>query len=358
LTEMKRWCETTRVQALSGQRVSRSDNVLAGDVAHYLEQVRSMPTYKWRKADLDRWIDALGPEMDRREITPTTIRAQLERWRADGYAANTVNHRRTALMHLFTILDGRSAPNPAKDVQRYRPEDRGPRFMSPNVLQTILDHMKPSQTKARLSLMRWTGWPQMTLARLTPTDIRWDEAVYVRRRRKGHGVTAEWLPLIPQAWEALREFKRMGCWGSFSRDSMNASWKRAVANTIADPRVRQETKDAIVSDSVPYDLRHSWATLLAMVTRDDTAVGKALQHSDARQTAHYMKAAGDLRLAAGLSKVASELPRLLKQAKRPENAVNSGPPKPKAAGSNPAGRTTKSPIDTGRFTPIALLPIP
>jgi site-specific recombinase XerD len=315
LTRVKEWWRDQEARPRIAGAFPPTDRTFAQDAREYLQLVRSMPTFAWRKTDIARWVNVLGPDRDRRTITAQEIRKHLERWHADGYAANTLNHRRTALMHLFRTLDGKSAPNPARDVDRYTPEDRGPRGMPPLTVLTILEHMRPSQTKARLSLMAWTGWPQMTLERLKPSHIRWNDQVYVTRRRKGGGVEGAWMPLIAPAWKALREFKRLGCWGSFSRDSMNASWHRAVKKTKDDPDVPQKIKDAIVDGAVPYDLRHSFGTLVAIVTKDDTAVGKALQHSDPRQTAHYMRAAGDPRLRDGLWKVTRQLPSMLKRKK-------------------------------------------
>lgn len=280
---------------------------LAEDIAEYLRQVRSMPTYRWRKDDLDRWVTALGGDRPRAAITSAMIRRQLEGWRAEGYAASTVNHRRTALMALWTVLDGKTAPNPARDVPRYRPEDRGPRFMPPATLDTILAHMQPSKTKARLLVLRWTGWPHKTLMRLKPTDLRWNQAVYVTARRKGGGVRGTWMPLVPPAWRALRDFARQRCWGDFSPSSMRQRWREAIARVLADPKVPKAVKTTILPDATPYDQRHSWLTFLALETKDDTAVKEAGQHSDRRQTDHYMEAAGDPRLRAAIDLVARKL---------------------------------------------------
>jgi integrase len=321
LTEMKTWRENTRVQIRTGQSVSRPDSTLAEDVRLYLELVRSMPSFRDRKDDLDRWVRVLGRDRDRKALTALDIGAQLEQWRQDGYAPNTVNHRRTALMSLFTRLDGKSARNPARDVPRYQPDDRSPRGMPPLVVLTILEHMPSSQTKARLGVMTWTGWPQMTLERLEPGDIRWHARVYVKRRRKGRGVVGEWLPLLPDAWTALRQFKRLGCWGTFSRDSMRQCWQRAVTRTLKDTRVSKEVKASIVTNPTPYDLRHSFGTLVALVTRDNTVVQKLLRHSDPRQTALYMAAAEDVRVSQGLWKVAKQLPGLTNRKKRSRKAA-------------------------------------
>lgn len=309
LITMKRWIEEKRVRIRLGHSLPPPASTLAEDIQHYLTQVRTMPTIKMRKSDLTLWLDVFGQDRDRSTITSGEIRAELERWKAEGYAASTVNHRRTALMHLWSVLDGKSAPNPARDVPRYESDDAdGPARGVPLIVcATILTHMRRSQTKARLLVMTYTGWPQMTLERLEPSDIRWGEQVYMKRRRKGRGVKGEWLPLVPAAWRALEEFKKQGCWGTFSRDSMKRSFRVAVGRTLTDDQVSDEIKSLIRPDIRPYDLRHAFGTMAALVTKDDTAVQKLMRHSDPRQTALYMKAAADPRVVAAIAKVAAAL---------------------------------------------------
>jgi len=321
---MRRWREDQRVRhrlgaALPPPTAGELGSTLIEDIAAYLEQVATMPTLAWRKADLLLWIHALGADRDRRSITAGEIRAQLERWRAAGYAANTVNHRRTALMHLWTVLDGRSAPNPARDVPRYTDDskDAPPRALSPAALAAVFAEMGESQTRARLELMRWTGWPQKQMARMEPGAIRWDEAVYVLPRRKGRGAAGVWLPLLPQAWAALREFKRLGCWGPFSTSSARKSFAlaaRKARRTLAAAYARRTIDRAEARrlrlellSVTPYQLRHSFLTLIAATTQDDRAVQTLAQHADIRQTHRYTKATADPRAAAALAKVAQEL---------------------------------------------------
>ncbi len=265
-----------------------------------------MPTLRDRQDDLQRWVQVFGPGRIRASITAGEIRAQLEQWRAEGYAPSTCNHRRTALMHLWSVLDGKSAPNPARDVPRYGEEIGPPRALSPLALKLLLRAMPYSQTKARASLMRWTGWPQKQIMRLEPQDIAWNRAVFVRARRKGKGVAGTWLPLLPHAWRVLRSFKRLGAWGAFSTSSLRQSLRRAATNvreTVMLPlAVRAE-----LADVTPYQLRHSFLTLVAGITQDDRAVKTLAQHSDIRQTHRYTEATVDPRVAAAVQKVTQAL---------------------------------------------------
>lgn len=315
LLTMRRWREEQRVRKHLGADLPETGHTLREDVAAYLRQVQTMPTIRHRRDDLALWLKVLGPDRPRHAITSGDIRAQLEQWRADGYAASTVNHRRTALMHLWSVLDGKSAPNPARDVPRYHEDsqDAPPRALSQTAADLIMACMGPSLTRARLELYRWTGWDQATMAQLTPADIRWDDAVNVPTRKKGRGVVRQWLPLLPQGWAALREYKRLGAWGAFSTASARTRFRRAarkarrqVATAYAKrtmDRAAARRLRAELLDVTPKQLRHTFGTLVAAVTQDDRAVQALLQHADLRQTHRYTGATVDPRVAAALAKV-------------------------------------------------------
>lgn len=289
--ELSLWRDETRLRLLG--RIAPqpvTGDTLSVDVRRYLRAVRQMPTYTWRENDLYLWTSVLGHRV-RSSIASVEIRTQLERWRKK-YAASTVNHRRTALMHLWTVLDGKSAPNPVKDVPRYRETQRPPRALSPKIIAKLLAAMPASLTKARLTLMAWTGWPHAQIMRLEPSDIDWNRAVYIRPRQKGGGVAGRWLPLLPQAWAALRAFKRAGAWGTFSTSAMRTSLRLAASKV--DPKL----------DITPYDLRHSFLTLVALAGKDDRAVSALGLHSDPRMSRRYTEASVDPRVANALTAVA------------------------------------------------------
>lgn len=306
--EIDDWIGLQRAVAAGNLLAPQPTNgpTLAEDVTRYLTQVQTMPTYRHRKDDLDRWLRVFGPTTARSAITSSDIRAQLERWRKDGYAASTCNHRRTALMHLWSVLDGKSAPNPARDVPRYREAIQPPRALSQPAVRAVLSTMRESQTKARLLLMAWTGWPQAQIAALEPADIAWGKAVFIRGRQKGHGVPGAWLPILPQAWTALRLFKKLGCWGSFSTSAMRMAFRRAAA-TVAKDKKQSKAIRAELRDVTPYQLRHSFGTLIAGVTGDDRAVQTLMLHADIRQTHRYTSATVNPRTAAALKTAAAAI---------------------------------------------------
>ena len=112
-----------------------------------LRAVQALPTFKTRKNDIERWIAIFGTRQ-RDTITSTEIRGQRDTWmkqpRAKDkppYAASTINHWLRALSNLWTVLDGRRAPNPVRDVPEVIEPDPLPRALSFTTIDAILDHM-------------------------------------------------------------------------------------------------------------------------------------------------------------------------------------------------------------------------
>jgi integrase len=140
----------------------------------------------------------------------------LENWRLQGLAASTVNHRRTALQHLWTVLNGRNNPNPVRDVPKQQEPEPAVRALPYTQIEAILAALPDvgqglsgkardgdSKTKARLRVMAYTGIPAAQLRRLKPEHIDWDAGTMrVSARRKGAAQRAgrcrstrgRWLP--------------------------------------------------------------------------------------------------------------------------------------------------------------------
>lgn len=328
IREMQLWRDTTRLRLLGRIAQDTTDGeTFADDVRTYLLAVAGMRSYRDRADDMARWVRLFGTR-SRHDIAAPEIRAQLVRWRQD-YAANTVNHRRTALMHFYTVMNGKSGANPVRDVPRYDDEsqDAPPRALSLAALDAILEQMPPCQTRAWLELFRWTGWPPAQIARIRPKeDIKWDVSVYVRPRRKGKGAKGRTLSLLPQAWDALREFKRWHCWGEETKDgkikyistsAVRKSFRlaarkaqRAIAlerSIGAVDRSAARRLWAELRNVTPYQIRHTFGELVASQTKDDRAVQTLMQHADLRTTQRYTKGTVDPRADAALEAVSVAL---------------------------------------------------
>ena len=231
---------------------------------------------------------------------------------AEGLAASTVKHRRTALPYLWHRLDGEDAANPVRRSLIPAEPDPEPRGLPYSTVQRILAAMPDrgqairgqardtaSKTKARLALMAYSGFSPATIMRLRPQDVRWDAgAVFVRGRRKGRGTKGQVIPLTSAGLEALRRFDELECWGSFSTSSAWRSFQRACAKLD-------------LTGLRPYDLRHSFGTAVYAATGDLRATQQLLGHASRTTTDRYTLAAVPERLKVAVG----ETEKLLKDGK-------------------------------------------
>ena len=221
LRDIKAWRDEARVRLRSGSGTA-ARSTFANDAARYLLSVRAIPTFTERRRHVELWIAGFGHRR-RDTITTADIDEVLSRWLTDGLAASTVKHRRTALLHLWHRLDGKDAATPVR--RSFVPAE--PRGLPYSLVQELLDAMPEqgqgvkgrtrdaaSKTKARLTLMAYTGLPPCTIKRLRPRDVRWDAGVvFIQGRRKGKGTRGQTIPLTSAGLEALRRFDELDCWG-------------------------------------------------------------------------------------------------------------------------------------------------
>jgi integrase len=280
--------ETIRSHRLTGSKAARG--TLAGDVAIYLRAVASMPTYADRKRDLERWLDRFGHRA-RWTLTPVEIRTQLEEWRASGKAASTCNHRRTALSHLFSTLD-RGGPNPVRAVTKFKDPKPTPRGIPPFTVRRILRKMAASRTKARLEVLAWTGMRPKELMHLAPADVnRQLKQILIRTAKDG---PPRIVPLTPLAVAALQRFAARDAWGPFSLASARKSLHLAC-------------KAAKVPPIRIYDLRHSFLSLVAVVSRDERIVQHLAGHTHTKTTQRYTLSSVDPRIMKAMAAVGRAL---------------------------------------------------
>jgi integrase len=301
LRDLHNWREDKRVEIRTGAKVPTidpSEPTFLEDVRRYLQLRRSMPTYGTREQHLYAWADYFG-RRPRSSITAQLIRQRLEQLLADGYAPGSVNRERTALMSLWTVLDGKSARNPVRDVPKYREPSGEPRALSMMTAYRILACMRPSKTRTRLRVLLWTGWPHKQIGQLRPEHLKLKEGrAYVTARKKGGGIRGAWLPLVPGAVRALTLFDAEDCYTPvpepgekpqpFSSSSMRHAFLLALGKLNAH-RARLKLRPIVAR---PYDFRHSFGTWLALETDgQERVVQTMMMHATAEQSRRYTEAA-------------------------------------------------------------------
>lgn len=296
------------------------------DAQRYLLSVTAMPTYKERCREIALWTELFG-DRHRYSIAPHEIRTVRDRWLTVGprrcwqkvngvgqwgnvvapLSASTVNHRLRALSNLWTVLDGRHAPNPVRDeVPEVDEPADVPRALDYHTIRRILDAMSDqgraprgekrrtySLAKARARVMAWTGVTPKELALITPPDVRWDEALLVvPARRKGHGAPGRLVPLGPEAIAALRHFARLDAYGRFRARVVLRAWQQACRIVIG-------------RTARLYDLRHSFITGVVRATGSMATAQLLAGHTDPRTTRRYATAAVLPLLRAGIDAFAT-----------------------------------------------------
>jgi integrase len=349
--DIQKWIdETFRKQGR--RRVAAG--TLAADVKAYLPALVDRPRLQQQRAtQLAWWCDRFGSRT-RASLKPLEIETALNELTAAGKAPSTVQKYRTALYHLFTKLDGKSEPNPLRDVPVPRPREPQLRAIPYDIIEAIFAAMPDrryatkleeaeaaaiykeatqpkanrsaiarahglsetmvrkivakagkrfdaaAQGKAILRVIAYTGLPPAQIKLLEPSHIDWQtpSSVMAQGRKKGGGTRSVRLPLVPQGVDALRAFVDAGAVGvAFSSSSLNATFRRGVSRMCAKLEAKPETR-AIgeqlrveLREATPYWLRHSFLTESQLATGNINATQSLAMHSDARMTRRYLLAA-------------------------------------------------------------------
>lgn len=242
----------------------------AEDAESYLKAVAQMASYSDRRRQIQAWIDTHGTE-PRWTFTPELVRAQLTAWKATGLANNTVNHRRTALSHLYSVLDGKNAYNPVKEVPPFAlplPTRRG---LPMATVTKVLKQIHGPKTRARLEVLAWTGLRPSELMRLTPALVDLRAGIAIVPTGKGGPAREISFVLAKTAWKKLLKADALG---PFSVQSTRKALHRAC-------------KKARVPPFRVYDLRHSFLSALRKSGADLSDVQAQAGHSDIALTRRY-----------------------------------------------------------------------
>lgn len=290
------WRDETRVSLRANRIDPQQAGTLASDIPKYLEQVAAMPTYAQRAEHLQLWADALGANTPRRLITKDHIRAVLQAWRQAGLSEATCNKRRTALMHLWSVLDGKDARNPVRAVRKFRVPDALPRGRDPHTVDEALKKAKRCRSRACCRVLLWTGLRPDELQRADPDDLdRQHRTLFVRT---GKGGRTRSVPLTSQALAAFTEFEDEECWGRVPQAAPLGRW------------LKQHTG---LETLRVYDLRHSYGTALARRGTRLDVIGSLMGHSTLELTRRYT-------LAAVTPDAAEATQKLARKAGRPKRA--------------------------------------
>lgn len=299
LTTMKQWREDQRVGARKQPPPKADRGTLAADIVRYLKQVAAMPTLSWRERDLNTWREIFG-DIPRSQITTEMIRGQLQAWRRYGpvlrfnprtkaykrvaqpLSASACNHRRTALLHLWSVLDGRGATNPVRAVPPFDEPPPAPRAQDMDFLEAAIARMKDERDRARAGVLLWTAVRgNSELGKMKPEHVKLADTAGECHVPTGKGGRRyRFVPLNAKGVAAWKAFANAKAWGPYDRHKLrkrfqSACRKEALARGLPLERVR------------PYDLRHSLATAYIKAGADLADVQELLGHTSSRMTRRY-----------------------------------------------------------------------
>lgn len=266
LAQLRSW----RDEHLKRFRRTTTRGTLARDVEDYLKTVAAMPSIQDRRREIGAWLVQFG-DRPRWTLTPEVIRRQLTEWKASGLANNTCNHRRTALSHLFTVLDGKNEYNPVREVPPFPLPPPIARGVPMAVVVKVLKQIHGPKTRARLEVLAWTGLRPSELMRLTPALVDLKAGVALVPTAKGGPPREIAFGLARAAWKKLIQADALG---PFSVQSTRKSLVKACqAAGVLPFRV--------------YDLRHSFLSALRQSGADLSDVQAQAGHTDIALTRRY-----------------------------------------------------------------------
>jgi site-specific recombinase XerC len=358
LEKIEKWRRRTKslLRATTPTKAKPAGDTLSADIDRFLATIADRTQRQYAEIQLTPWRDALGTK-HRHAITSVDLRTVLAAWQnpakgARRYAANTLNHRLTALRKLYVVLDADDefAPNPTLKVKKLREPDAEPREIPEAFIAAIfaeLPHTSPPRRKlshdqamriheeasrpaanrsaiarryrvsetmvrklaakapappvdyaaltyARLWVRSVTGFPPKQVMQLRREHV--DEAhgaVWMRPRRKGKGSAGGWVPVTPEAFEALRHFFAIGADGEYDTTHEARAWSAAVKAARDAYRKAGKALPPLPAKLRPYDLRHSFLTRAWRASKDRKGVQQLGQHADPRTTDRYTLGAVD-----------------------------------------------------------------
>lgn len=299
--------------------LSKTEAPKAGSLIDELPQYlrirtsRGMRTIGQREVSLRRMFAILGPNKSRAEVTAADIEDMLITLKAQGchkgvtpcgrrkaggrtakaLSNGTINRNRNALQNFFTVMGGKSAANPVKDVKEYpEPKRQKPARITFALLDRILDAMpdlgriekgkkrsETSLTKIRLRVIAFCGLPQQQIRELEPDDLDWDQRLVFVGRNKGEGLDGEWREMGEYGMDVLREFAEARAFGDFSSSSMYKSF--CLARDQVEPGSRV----------TPYKLRHLFSTFALDASGDEKASSRLALHASEATSRIYRESA-------------------------------------------------------------------
>lgn len=247
-------------------------------MARLLERFRSYPADAITPADIEGFLEE-GSE--------------LRKNRGRNWKPSTINHYRSllSLTYRLAIRNGKAANNPARATRHRREDNSRVRYLSveeEGKLRKVLERDWPAHLP-EFDLALHTGLRLSEMYALDWQDIDLNQRfLLVRRGKNGE---SRYARLNSVALKALNELKKRG-------DGTGPVIRNLTGEPLSGPRYwfEKAIEDARIAGFHWHDLRHTFASRLAMAGVGIRAIQDALGHKSIAMTVRYSHLAPDFLL--------------------------------------------------------------
>lgn len=253
-------------------------------VADEFLTLHSRPNKRSTKDDetiLKRFQTYFGDQFPVKKITPHA----LEKYKTERQAKVSparVNRELAILKSMFSkaVKWGRVSDNPVKRVEMFREENKRERFLAPAEKENLLNK-SPDWMRPILFMALNTGMRQGELLSLKWADVNLDQKVLLVRYSKAG--KPRHIPLNSDLVENLKRHPKRGPY-VFSDENGNILDRHGALRSSFDRLVRVLQ----LANFRFHDLRHTFASDLAMKSVDIKTISELLGHSSTRMSERYM----------------------------------------------------------------------
>lgn len=246
--------------------------------------------------DVQRMERILGwfRDLSADSITPQEIEQHFEECvEQEEWAPSTVNHYRSllSLTYRLAIRNGKAASNPARSTRHRREDNSRVRYLTPEEeknLRAVLQ-AKWAQHIPEFELALHTGLRLSEMYGLEWQDV--DLACCLLLIRRGKNGEARYARLNSVALAAVRELRKRS-------DGTGRVIRNLAGEPLCGPRYwfEKAVEEAKIQDFHWHDLRHTFASRLAMAGVGIRAIQDALGHKSIAMTVRYSHLAPDFLL--------------------------------------------------------------
>lgn len=278
LQTLRGWRDATSGDLRDERQPTTDKHTLAGAIQHFIALTK-MPKRFGIRPSLNAWAAEYG-ELPRRSLTPAKCQQALDRWKHQGYSAQSLYYRRLALVRLWKGLDGPTVKTPVDDIHIARPKVQRPVWVPDDVILGVLMELrrkelrggwmrKSQKTRARFLVLATTGQRPAQLMRAERQDVDLGQNIWwVRPAKGGHAVPLHLNSEMRDAWTA---FIAANAWGhydtrSFARTLKACGWPKGIR---------------------PYNLRHAAGLTLSARGTDLGDIQMHMGHTSISTTRQF-----------------------------------------------------------------------